>query len=821
MERPVRVRFAPSPTGPLHIGGVRTALYNYLFARRHGGTMILRIEDTDSQRFVPGAEEYILESLRWCGIGIDEGVGVGGPHAPYRQSERREIYLRYALQLVEAGWAYYAFDTAEELDALRREAEERGEAFAYNYAVREKLATSLALPADEVKARIERGDQWVIRFRMPENQTVEMDDLIRGHVEVNTSTLDDKVLYKSADALPTYHLANIVDDYLMEVSHVIRGEEWLPSLPLHYLLYRAFGWQERQPRFAHLPLLLKPTGGGKLSKRDGDKMGFPVFPLFWTSPTGETARGYREIGRTLPARQSQMVQRPVHAPQERRRAGCAVPAHPARPRHRSRGRGRRPGRRHHEGARHVHHRPLGPHVVLLHGAGRIRGETDPEVLEGPKPRNPARAARRTGLDRRLLEREHRTNRPRLDRREGIRHGAGDEYAAAGARRCGQRSRHVRRHGVHRPRGDPAPHRPYPRNLKTRRIMVQIEQHVWGMTPEGEAIILYTMRNDKDSEVKITNFGAAIVSVTMPNREGRMADVVLGYKHPEGYFFDGAASGKSVGRCANRIAFGRMTVEGKEYALEVNNGPNHLHGGTKNFANRIWESRVETNRVVMSLLSEDGDQNYPGELNVEAVFDFDDENALEITYLARTDKTTVVNLTNHVYFNLAGEGSGSVLDHQLRLNSSQVLEMNDKQIPTGRLLDAAGTPQDFREFRPFRPGIDSEFNHIRDFKGYDHPFVIDGWKPNILGEVGCLREQTSGRCVTVLSSQPSVMIYTGNWLAGGCPETKSGGRYNNYDGVAIECQNYPDAVNHPEFPSPLLRPGETYCQKIVFRFGTFA
>ena len=296
MERPVRVRFAPSPTGPLHIGGVRTALYNYLFARRHKGTMILRIEDTDSQRFVPGAEDYILESLKWCGIEIDEGVGAGGPHAPYRQSERREIYLKYALQLVDAGWAYYAFDTAEELDALRREAEERGEAFAYNYAVREKLATSLALPADEVKARIERGDQWVIRFRMPENQTVEMDDLIRGHVEVNTSTLDDKVLYKSADALPTYHLANIVDDYLMEVSHVIRGEEWLPSLPLHYLLYRAFGWSDSQPEFAHLPLLLKPTGGGKLSKRDGDKMGFPVFPLRWTSPDGETAHGYREDG---------------------------------------------------------------------------------------------------------------------------------------------------------------------------------------------------------------------------------------------------------------------------------------------------------------------------------------------------------------------------------------------------------------------------------------------------------------------------------------------------------------------------------------------
>lgn len=297
MSRPVRVRFAPSPTGPLHIGGVRTALYNYLFARQHGGTMILRIEDTDSQRFVPGAEAYIMESLAWCGIEIDEGVGVGGPHAPYRQSERREIYLEYALRLVEAGWAYYAFDTAEELDALRREAEARGETFAYNHAVRERLATSLALPAAEVEARIARGDQWVVRFKMPENRIVGMDDLIRGHVEVNTSTLDDKVLYKSADALPTYHLANIVDDRLMEISHVIRGEEWLPSLPLHYLLYEALGWQDTRPAFAHLPLLLKPTGGGKLSKRDGDKMGFPVFPLFWKSPaTGETARGYREDG---------------------------------------------------------------------------------------------------------------------------------------------------------------------------------------------------------------------------------------------------------------------------------------------------------------------------------------------------------------------------------------------------------------------------------------------------------------------------------------------------------------------------------------------
>ena len=296
MNREVRVRFAPSPTGPLHIGGVRTALYNYLFARRHGGKMILRIEDTDSQRFVPGAEEYIIESLKWCGIEIDEGVGFGGPHAPYRQSERREIYLKYALQLVEADWAYYAFDTPEELDALRKEAEDAGKTFAYNYEVRQKLPTSLGLSKEEVEARIARGDQWVIRFKMPENEVVKMDDLIRGHVEVNTSTLDDKVLYKSVDALPTYHLANIVDDHLMEVSHVIRGEEWLPSLPLHYLLYRAFGWSDTQPEFAHLPLLLKPTGSGKLSKRDGDKMGFPVFPLFWTSPTGETARGYREDG---------------------------------------------------------------------------------------------------------------------------------------------------------------------------------------------------------------------------------------------------------------------------------------------------------------------------------------------------------------------------------------------------------------------------------------------------------------------------------------------------------------------------------------------
>ncbi len=296
MNRRVRVRFAPSPTGPLHMGGVRTALYNYLFARQAGGDFIIRIEDTDSNRYVPGAEEYIFRALEWCGIRADEGVREGGPHGPYRQSERREIYLKYALDLVASGNAYYAFDTQEELEKLRSEMEARGETFAYNYKVRGSLATSLALPQEEVRRRIERGDQWVIRFRMPENEDVHMHDLIRGDVTINTSTLDDKVLYKSADKLPTYHLANIVDDHLMEISHVIRGEEWLPSLPLHYLLYRAFGWSDTQPEFAHLPLLLKPTGGGKLSKRDGDKLGFPVFPLEWVSPDGEVSHGYREDG---------------------------------------------------------------------------------------------------------------------------------------------------------------------------------------------------------------------------------------------------------------------------------------------------------------------------------------------------------------------------------------------------------------------------------------------------------------------------------------------------------------------------------------------
>ena len=301
-----RVRFAPSPTGPLHMGGVRTALYNYLFAKQHGGDFILRIEDTDSNRFVPGAEEYIIESLRWCGIFPDEGVTPDGkvvetaspehPHAPYRQSQRRSIYRQYAEQLVASGHAYYAFDSAEELEKVRTEAESKGQTFIYNHLTRGSLRNSLTLPPAEVERLLVERTDWTVRFLMPEGRVVEMDDLIRGHISVDTATLDDKVLWKRADELPTYHLANIVDDHLMEITEVIRGEEWLPSLPLHYLLYEAFGWQDSQPRFAHLPLLLKPVGNGKLSKRDGDKLGFPVFPLRWTSPAGETSRGYREDG---------------------------------------------------------------------------------------------------------------------------------------------------------------------------------------------------------------------------------------------------------------------------------------------------------------------------------------------------------------------------------------------------------------------------------------------------------------------------------------------------------------------------------------------
>ena len=292
-ERKVRVRFAPSPTGALHIGGVRTALYNYLFARQHGGDFVFRIEDTDSNRFVPGAEEYIIESFRWLGIKFDEGVSFGGEHGPYRQSERRAIYRKYVDQLLDAGKAYIAFDTPEELEAKRQEIKN----FQYDAHTRMMMRNSLTLPAEEVERLIADGNQYVVRFKIEPGEDVHVNDMIRGDVVIKSDILDDKVLYKSADELPTYHLANIVDDHLMEISHVIRGEEWLPSAPLHVLLYRAFGWEDTMPRFAHLPLLLKPDGKGKLSKRDGDRLGFPVFPREWHDPkTGEVSNGFREQG---------------------------------------------------------------------------------------------------------------------------------------------------------------------------------------------------------------------------------------------------------------------------------------------------------------------------------------------------------------------------------------------------------------------------------------------------------------------------------------------------------------------------------------------
>jgi glutamyl-tRNA synthetase len=288
----VRVRFAPSPTGPLHIGGVRTALFNYLFAKKHGGTFYLRIEDTDQTRFVPGAEAYIFEALEWLGIAPDETVGKNEKFGPYRQSERKAMYQQYADQLINSGWAYYAFDTAESLDAMRKEAEAAGKTFIYNHSVREQLDNSLTVSREKVAERIANGEHYVIRFKTPVNEILELKDIIRGDIKFDTNLLDDKVLFKS-DGMPTYHLANIVDDHLMETSHVIRGEEWLPSMPLHVLLYKAFGWNA--PEFAHLPLILKPIGNGKLSKRDGDKMGFPVFPLEWKTDEG-TSSGYRENG---------------------------------------------------------------------------------------------------------------------------------------------------------------------------------------------------------------------------------------------------------------------------------------------------------------------------------------------------------------------------------------------------------------------------------------------------------------------------------------------------------------------------------------------
>ncbi|MBN1790789.1 MAG: glutamate--tRNA ligase [Bacteroidales bacterium] len=296
MPRKVRVRFAPSPTGPLHIGGVRTALFNYLFAVKHKGDFILRIEDTDQARFVPGAEAYIMESLKWCGLHYNEGPDIGGPHEPYRQSDRKDLYRQYAENLISSGNAYYAFDEPDTLDSLRKQYESEGKVFQYDASTRLTLRNSLTLSEEEVTRLIETSTPHVIRFKMPENEEIRTTDLIRGEVTFHTALLDDKVLYK-ADGLPTYHLAHLIDDFLMEITHVIRGEEWLPSFPLHVLLYKAFGWENDMPQYAHLPLILKPGGQGKLSKRDGDKMGFPVFPLQWTDPfTGEVSSGYRESG---------------------------------------------------------------------------------------------------------------------------------------------------------------------------------------------------------------------------------------------------------------------------------------------------------------------------------------------------------------------------------------------------------------------------------------------------------------------------------------------------------------------------------------------
>jgi len=296
MNPKIRVRFAPSPTGPLHIGGVRTALFNYLFAKQHGGDFLLRIEDTDQTRYVPGAENYIIESLQWLGINIDEGVGVGGQHAPYRQSERKDLYKKYADVLIQNGTGYYAFDTPDYLEDIRKKMEADKKTFQYDSTTRNQFCNSLTLSAQETQERIDKGDAYVIRLKTPENEVVRFKDLIRGDVEVHTTNIDDKVLYKS-DGMPTYHLANVVDDYLMQITHVIRGEEWLPSTPLHVLLYKYLGWENSMPLFSHLPLLLKPNGNGKLSKRDGDQMGFPVFPLAWKDPkSGETFSGYRESG---------------------------------------------------------------------------------------------------------------------------------------------------------------------------------------------------------------------------------------------------------------------------------------------------------------------------------------------------------------------------------------------------------------------------------------------------------------------------------------------------------------------------------------------
>ncbi len=351
--------------------------------------------------------------------------------------------------------------------------------------------------------------------------------------------------------------------------------------------------------------------------------------------------------------------------------------------------------------------------------------------------------------------------------------------------------------------------------------MEITQNLWGFTPGSDAILLYTMRNASGAEVTLTNIGAAIVGVKVPDSKGVMKDVALGYKDFMSYFYDGPASGKTIGRYANRIANGRFSVGGKNYVLAQNNGPNALHGGIDGFGNRVWQSRVETDRLVFSLLSVDGDQGYPGDLNVEVVYDWDDECNLEITYFARTDKTTIINLTNHCYFNLAGEDSGSVLKHTLQINAQNYLPTDATQIPTGETAPVKGTPMDFRKPKAIGKDIDAGFEALKIGRGYDHCWPVEGFKKEgsleeRIREIAVLADPVSGRSLIISSTQPAAQVYTGNWLKG-CPTSKSGHDYQNRDGIAIECQGIPDAPNQPNFPSQVLQPGELYNEKIVFSF----
>ena len=347
--------------------------------------------------------------------------------------------------------------------------------------------------------------------------------------------------------------------------------------------------------------------------------------------------------------------------------------------------------------------------------------------------------------------------------------------------------------------------------------MEIEQSVWGFTEEGEAVVLYTMRNSQGAEVQVTNMGAALVSVKVPDRNGNLADVVLGYDKWQSYVNDGAAAGKTVGRFANRIANGIFSLDGVEYRLAQNNGPNALHGGIKGFANRLWLSRVETDRVVFSLVSEDGDQGYPGRLHVEACYDWSDNNELEITLFAKSEAPTIINLTNHAYFNLAGENSGSVLDQTLCLNADTFLPGDNTQIPTGEFRAVEGTPFDFRRPKPLGEDIDADDEQLKICRGYDHCFVINDYEKGVMRQAAELYDQKSGRVLTVSTTQPGVHVYTGNWLQGN-PMSKSGRYYNNRDGVAMECQHYPDTPNHPDFPSCRLDPEDVFEEHIVFKFG---